>query len=91
VPQKDDAVVAGLLVNGERIYVAVEGKKTEEGTLLVLDLDGKIVWQQAPGGKLYSTPVVAGNLVLVAPYQADYALVAYDVDGKQVWTFTPEK
>jgi outer membrane protein assembly factor BamB len=90
VPQKDDSVAAGLLIAGDRIYVAVEGKNVENGSLLALDLDGKIAWQKTPGGKLYSTPVAAGDLVLVAPYQVDSAIVAYDKDGKQAWTFAPE-
>jgi len=30
-------------------------------------------------------------LILVAPYQADFSLAAYDLEGRQAWTFTPEK
>jgi len=30
-------------------------------------------------------------LILVAPYQAEFVLAAYDAQGKQAWTFTPEK
>lgn len=91
VTRKDDSVTAGLLVVGERIYAAVEGKNSTDGVLLALDLDGKIVWEKTPGGKLYSPPAAAGDLVLVAPYQAEYALVAYDADGKLVWNFAPQK
>jgi len=43
------------------------------------------------GGKIYTTPVTAGDLILVAPYQAQVALVALDANGKQAWTFTPAK
>lgn len=81
-----DAVVAGLLVSGNQIYVA-----TEAGNLIALDLDGNTVWEKPVGGKLYTAPVLSGETILVAPYQAETTLVAYDVDGKQVWPFTPEK
>ncbi len=91
VKRANDSVTASLLLAGERLYAAVEGKNAQDGVLLALDLDGNILWEKTPGGKLYSPPVAAGELVLVAPYQADYALVAYDADGKLVWNFAPQK
>ncbi len=69
---------------GDQIYVA-----TEAGTLVALDRDGKTVWEKTVGGKIYTTPVLSGDLILVAPYQAEFVLAAYDADGKQAWTFTP--
>lgn len=84
--QPDGPVVASLLVDGDQVYVA-----TEAGAFLALDRDGKIVWEKTTGGKIYTTPVVSGELILVAPYQAEFALAAYDADGKQAWTFTPNK
>ncbi len=84
--QPDGPVVASLLIAGDQIYVA-----TEAGTLVALDRDGKTVWEKTVGGKIYTTPVISGDLILVAPYQAEIALAAYDAAGKQAWTFTPEK
>lgn len=84
----DGPIIASPLVLGDQIYVA-----TEEGTFFALDKDAKIVFEKEPGGKdanIYTTPVVAGDLILVAPYKADVLLVAYDAAGKQAWTFTPE-
>lgn len=83
---QSDAIVAGLLLAGDQLYVA-----TEAGNLIALDRDGKTVWEKSVGGKVYTTPVASSDLILVAPYQAEFALAAYDVDGKQVWTFIPEK
>lgn len=83
--QPDGPVVANLLVVQDQIYVA-----TEAGTFIALDRDGKIVWEKEPGGKIYTTPVLSNDLILVAPYQAEFALAAYDAAGKQAWTFTPE-
>jgi len=84
--QPDGPVVASLLVVGDQIYVA-----TEAGTLVALDRDGKTDWEKTVGGKIYTTPVISGDLILVAPYQAEFVLAAYDAEGKQAWTFTPEK
>ena len=82
--QPDGPIVASLLLEGNQIYVA-----TEAGTLVALDRDGKTVWEKTVGGKIYTTPVISGDMILVAPYQADFVLAAYDITGKQVWTFKP--
>ncbi len=84
--QPDGPVVASLLVVGDQIYVA-----TESGSFFALDRDGKIIWEKTPGGKIYTSPVISGDLILVAPYQAEFSLAAFDAEGKQAWTFTPEK
>lgn len=84
--QKNDSVVANLLLQGDQLYAA-----TEKGNLIALDLKGKTLWEKVVGGNLYTTPAASGDLILVAPYQADFALAAYDKDGKQSWTFTPAK
>ncbi|MDO8753566.1 MAG: PQQ-binding-like beta-propeller repeat protein [Anaerolineales bacterium] len=84
--QPDGPIVASLLMAGDQIYVA-----TEAGTLVALDRDGKTVWEKTVGGKIYTTPVISGDLILVAPYQAEFVLAAYDAAGKQAWTFVPGK
>jgi outer membrane protein assembly factor BamB len=80
------AVVGSLLVQGGQIYAA-----SEEGNLIALDREGKVVWEKTVGGNLYTAPAASGDLILVAPYQAAFALAAYDKEGKQAWTFTPAK
>ena len=84
--QPDGPVVASPQVMEDQIYVV-----TESGSLLALDRDAKVVWEKTVGGNIYTAPAFSGNVVLVAPYKADFALAAYDIDGKQAWTFTPEK
>ncbi len=86
VVQPDGPVVASLLIAGDQIYVA-----TEAGTLVALDREGNTVWEKTVGGKIYTTPVISGDLILVAPYQAEFVLAVYDTEGKQAWTFVPEK
>lgn len=82
----DGPIVATPLVVGDQIYFGAE-----DGAFIALDRDGKIVWEKAVGGKLYTQPVLSGETILVAPYQAEFALAAYDASGKQAWTFTPVK
>jgi outer membrane protein assembly factor BamB len=84
--QPDGPIVASLLVVDDQIYVA-----TESGSFYAMDRDGKIFWEKSLGGSIYTTPVISGDLILVAPYQADIALAAYGADGKQAWTFQPGK
>ena len=84
--QPDGPIVASPLVAGDTIYIV-----TEAGSLLSLDRDAKVVWEKTVGGKIYTNPVLSGEIVLVAPYKAEFALAAYDAAGKQAWTFTLEK
>ncbi|MCC7117751.1 MAG: PQQ-binding-like beta-propeller repeat protein [Anaerolineales bacterium] len=87
----DGPIVASPLVAGDQIYVA-----SEAGAFFALDQDAKIVWEKevdadSPKDTIYTTPVATGDLILVAPYKAKFLLTAYDADGKQAWTFVPEK
>jgi outer membrane protein assembly factor BamB len=81
----DGPIVASLLVAGNQIYVA-----TEAGTFFALDKDAKIVFEKELGGNIYTTPVASDDLILVAPYKSEFLLAAYDAEGKQAWTFSPE-
>jgi outer membrane protein assembly factor BamB len=64
---------------------------TETGTVRALDLDAKPLWMQTLDAKLYSSPVDAGDLILVAPMgKSALMLVAYDVNGAQKWVFSPK-
>jgi outer membrane protein assembly factor BamB len=45
-----------------------------------------------PSGKLFSSPVQAGDKILIAPTEADELLIALDASGKPVWCpFIPGK
>lgn len=83
--QPDGPITASPLVQNETILLA-----TESGSVYALDRQGKVLWTQAVGGKIYTTPVSAGGLTLVAPLEADFYLAALDENGRQVWTFTEE-
>ena len=81
----DGPITTSPLVLNDAFLVA-----TESGAIHEVDQDGHSkLWSQ-PGGKIYTTPVIAGDLVLVSPLGADAYLYAFDLNGRQVWAFKPE-
>ncbi|MFT3890390.1 MAG: PQQ-binding-like beta-propeller repeat protein [Anaerolineales bacterium] len=96
----DGAITAGPLVLPDAILFATEAGATDKdpGNLYAVNTDGTTKWNKKLGGqksgKIYTTPVLAGNLILVAPLGADGYLYAYNAsDGSEVtWSpFTPGK
>ena len=86
-PIKPDGPITGSpLVLNDFIVIG-----TESGTAYAIDRAGTIVWQQTVGGRLYTAPVQGGDLIIFSPMEIDPILVALDLDGRQVWQFTPEK
>jgi outer membrane protein assembly factor BamB len=81
----DGPITASPLVREDHILVA-----TESGSVFALDRDGKVLWTEEVGGKIYTAPVAAGDLTIVAPLETEFYLAALDQNGRQVWTFTPE-
>jgi outer membrane protein assembly factor BamB len=82
----DGQVVGKAVALGDQIYFG-----TENGTLYAVDLRGNIVWSRDTGGSLYTGPVVAGDSIIAAPYQADNLLIAFNQEGNQQWTFSLEQ
>jgi outer membrane protein assembly factor BamB len=80
------SITAGpLLTTDQVIYV------TETGLIQSLDLTGKPKWQaKIENAKFYTTPLLMGNIVVIAPMNAKFLLVAYDLNGAQQWTFSPK-
>ncbi len=83
--QPDGAITANAILQNDHLLLA-----TESGNIYAIDKDGKTLWFEEVGGKIYTTPVAAGDLILVAPLGAEFYLAALDSTGRQVWTFTPE-
>jgi outer membrane protein assembly factor BamB len=65
---------------------------TESGSLFAFNTGGVKMWDITPGGKIYTSPVAAGDpttgLIMVAPLNTDFLLAAVSRDGKLVWKFT---
>ncbi len=77
-------IVSSPLVIGENIYVT-----TEDGNLFKMDSSGEIIFRQTLDGKIYTTPVATGDLILIALIQSDNLLVAVNENGAQQWAFQP--
>lgn len=84
--QPDGPIVAQPLILPDKIIYV-----TENGTVTAIDPTGKALWNKTINGKLYTTPVLAGDRILVATTQAEPLLVAFDQSGNQAWTFSPPK
>jgi outer membrane protein assembly factor BamB len=74
------------LLGDEALYFS-----TEAGSIYVLDYNGTTLWNRAVGGKLYTTPVLASDKILVATTGKDEIIFAFDKSGNQLWAFIPEK
>lgn len=64
---------------------------SEGGDLLAIGFEGNKLWSHTIGGKLYTTPVVSGDNLLVASTEGDNLLICLDLKGNQRWTFQPPK
>ena len=73
-------------VSQDKIYFT-----TESDTLHIFNTAGDKVSSQVIGGVIYSSPVITGDTLLVAPTNFDASLVALNLNGAQQWSFTPAK
>ena len=85
--QPDGTIIGSPLVTEDFIVIG-----TESGTAYAINREGATVWQYPIGGKLYTTPVQGDDLILFSPMEMENKaiLVALDLEGRQVWQFTPE-
>lgn len=87
--QKDagSPILAGGAVLPDSVVFVTEG-----GSAVAYSLDGqKEMWKQTINGKLYTTPVVAGDKLIVAVTQGDKLLQALDLNGQLSWSFVAPK
>jgi outer membrane protein assembly factor BamB len=89
--QPDGAITANAILQNDHLLLA-----TESGNIYAIGKDGQTLWFEQVrdakvNGKIYTTPVVAGDLILVAPLGTEFYLTALDPNGRQVWTFVPGK
>lgn len=85
--QLDGAILASPVLYNGRIIIVTENLETNESTVFAINADGSIESLETIKGKLYTTPVIVGDLILVAPFKGDTLLIALDADGKQVWQY----
>jgi outer membrane protein assembly factor BamB len=79
------AVIAKPAILPEGLVVV-----TEAGSAIQLDFDGTKVWtKDFANAKLYTSPVVTSDKVIIAAVGAEQLLYALDFSGNQVWSYSP--
>ena len=82
--QPDGPITGSPLVLPDGVLVA-----TESGTVFAFDRTGTKLWDVSIGGQIYTSPVAAGDVILIAPMKADFLLGGITQDGKLLpWEFT---
>jgi eukaryotic-like serine/threonine-protein kinase len=80
-------VIGGGVQYGENIVFPTEG-----GGLFAINSQGQATsWKPTVNGKLYTTPVVVEDHVVVAVKDGEQILSAFDKNGTEVWSFTVPK
>ena len=82
--QPGGGIYSSPLVQDGMIYFA-----TDTSSLIVVSEEGVVQRNQPIEGKLYASPVGAGDKILLAPSEAEYFLVALSESGVQVWGYPP--
>ena len=84
--QPGGGIYSAPLVQDGMLYFS-----TDASSLVVISRDGVIQRNQPIDGKLYASPVGAGDKVLLSPSEAEFFLVALSESGVQVWGYPPPK
>lgn len=80
-------IVAGILPLENSFVIALE-----RGELRAYKLSDRTpLWTRTLDGKLYTTPVVSADKIVVAITKGQSLLQAFDLAGNPVWSFTPAK
>ncbi len=88
---EEGSIVAGPLVTADEIIFV-----TDQGRVQALDKTGNPTWWATfQKNKIYTTPMLVGDLVVVAPMGSQFLLAAFVPNGTgeklPKWTFTPSK
>lgn len=82
----DGPISSTPLILGDSIYFG-----TENGTFFAVNLEGTPIWNQTIEGQLFTSPVAAGELILVASTNMENLLTAFTTDSAKRWTFAPQE
>jgi outer membrane protein assembly factor BamB len=80
-------ITGSPLIHEGTVYIA-----SEDGQVRTFDTDGNRGWTEKIAGRLLSSPVAAGDLILFGVVESEDAevIVALDSNGNQQWVFVPE-
>ncbi|MBW8010940.1 MAG: PQQ-binding-like beta-propeller repeat protein [Chloroflexi bacterium] len=87
--EADGAITGKPLVHEGMIYFV-----TEAGSLyaVIADTNGEIDWRQSHDdeeAKFYGSPLLTGDLIMVSTGGLDKIVIAYDLDGNEIWSLDP--
>jgi len=82
----EGGIFSSPLVADGKIYFT-----TDAGSVYALDANGEKLWSQKIVGKMYTSPILVKNLVVVALMESDKILIAYDENGIERWSYPPVK
>lgn len=81
------AISGTPMLLGDTLYFA-----SESGVLYAVDpANGNPRWNKPLNGRIYVGPQAVGDTIVVALYDAEFLLMAFDASGNQKWTYTPAK
>lgn len=63
----------------------------DNGEVYHIGFNGQQIWPRTISGKLYGSPVVAGERIVVPVLQGEKLLMAFDLEGNQTWSYAPSK
>ncbi len=85
------AIQASPVFANDMLYIASVGnEETEEGLIVALSAEtGEEIWQETTPAPLFATPVIVGDVVVVALQGEDgELLIAYNLEsGGEEWTY----
>ena len=81
-----NAIIGSAAVYSEGLFFG-----TETGELIAISFEGQKQWTRSVAGKLYSTPIVTEDLIVAAVTDGDSLLIAWDMQGNEIWTFEQPK
>jgi outer membrane protein assembly factor BamB len=82
--QPGGSIVSAPLVQDGQIYFA-----TDASSLVVVSTDGVVQRNLPIEGKLYASPASNGDIILLAPSEAEFFLIALNQNGTQIWGYPP--
>ena len=72
-------------------FASLGNSETEEGLLVAMDAaTGDELWQTTTPAPLFSTPIIIGDVIVVAMQSEAGILQAYELEtGDPDWSYTP--
>ncbi|MCD4803800.1 MAG: PQQ-like beta-propeller repeat protein [Anaerolineales bacterium] len=84
--QPGGSIVSAPLVQDGLIYFS-----TDTSSLVIVNTDGVVQRNLPIEGKLYASPASNGDIILLAPSEAEFFLIALNQNGTQIWGHPPAK